>query len=181
MKVQCRIGGSDETCTMAHGMEKGSRYDLHITMQSTTTAHANNITTGQPFSFLPAVRMWTSSIWYFQGRKFFLYSHQQAEPAMIMQANSPHDVSISANERPCISESFVSHRHKVERTVFLWILASSPISASTSTGAAERHNAWQMLARDKLCIHVRSMVQFYRLRKLQRGSTYTYFSGIKRI
>lgn len=50
-KVQCQICGSDETCTIAHGMEKSSNYALYIPMQSTTTAHATQRTTDRLFHY----------------------------------------------------------------------------------------------------------------------------------
>lgn len=50
-KVRCQICGSDETCTIAHGMEKSSNSALFIPMQSTTTAHATQRTTGRLFHY----------------------------------------------------------------------------------------------------------------------------------
>ena len=50
-KVQCQICGSDETRTIAHGMEKSSNYALYIPMQSTTTTHATQRTTDRLFHY----------------------------------------------------------------------------------------------------------------------------------
>jgi len=84
-------------------MEKSSNYALYIPMQSTTTAQATQRTTDRLFHYCQQSECGRDEFDTFRGEKFFLPGHQQAEPAIIRQANSANGVSIPTNSWPCLS------------------------------------------------------------------------------